>query len=785
MNLESLANTDIDSWTEDQFDPDESRSKHIYNEQDYELETENVATTTKSTAAEEYKVRYNVLRQMYEQRLRGLVTQMHSVYADTSRDAAVQALGNSDLTTVFQPLRRQEVIQEAIESDAEHSYRKAAHDLAKTESALHRAKRKIHDLKRQVKHTHHYERDLTTLRSQLNVTTTELEQLKNKTTTTGEEDEEEEEEDDNNSMENSSGASQKEMEDGNMESSKNDSDSCTSTERKEKENQKRKKKKKNKTKKLNKFQNSKNFKKKSKTSSSEHKTNNRKKRSRSPSNASFTSSDSDYASSSTQHIERHPSYITLSQNYMKMKSLLHNSESERLELRTKYIAIGKNVEQLIRTDQMQESDEVKRLSQKCTKLKTQMVNLVKKSKTTIRNCNLKITETNTKIENYNSNEKVLNEKINSFTNLSLHFEQEKEKVEATQNELNAAKIRITTLEQDLFTKSNAINHDLDTARIEAREEQATRLTDAEVRCAKLEGEIIRVRSEQDERIEVILQKVRLETQSKYEHLVEVKLNELKISHEKTTASHQHAKETEMNLRKTVNIKLKEISEDHIPIEQHATILRTKIESLESSHAMYITTLELEIERENTLKMNEMSNNIISQYSVTEAELSRNIVELENQMKDVQRTRDNAIENQKEERTLMLNMKTEYLEEKQTRETMQQHLKEAVNNLTRLKNIVLETKSKNKKMQMTVNECEKNLNSSTETMKNKLKSKDEQHRTDLILLEEVRLQYTRAMTRSDGYEQTINEKITEITSLKNTIQNKDNENSVSDIENVKS
>ena len=77
MNLESLANTDIDSWTEDQFDPDESRSKHIYNEQDYELETENVATTTKSTAAEEYKVRYNVLRQMYEQRLRGLVTQMH------------------------------------------------------------------------------------------------------------------------------------------------------------------------------------------------------------------------------------------------------------------------------------------------------------------------------------------------------------------------------------------------------------------------------------------------------------------------------------------------------------------------------------------------------------------------------------------------------------------------------------------------------------------------------------------------------------------------------------
>ena len=152
------------------------------------------------------------------------------------------------------------------------------------------------------------------------------------------------------------------------------------------------------------------------------------------------------------------------------------------------------------------------------------------------------------------------------------------------------------------------------------------------------------------------------------------------------------------------------------------------------------------------------------------------MELENQMKDVQRTRDNAIENQKEERTLMLNMKTEYLEEKQTRETMQQQLKEAANNLTRLKNIVLETKSKNKKLQMTINECEKNLNTSTETMKNKLKSKDEQHRTDLILLEEVRLQYTRAMTRSDGYEQTINEKITEITSLKNTIQNKDNENS---------
>jgi hypothetical protein len=51
-------------------------------------------------------------------------------------------------------------------------------------------------------------------------------------------------------------------------------------------------------------------------------------------------------------LERHPLYVALKSKSERAGKLLAQSERERLELRQKYVAIGQNVEQLIKTDAM-------------------------------------------------------------------------------------------------------------------------------------------------------------------------------------------------------------------------------------------------------------------------------------------------------------------------------------------------------------------------------------------------------------------------------------------------
>jgi len=64
-------------------------------------------------------------------------------------------------------------------------------------------------------------------------------------------------------------------------------------------------------------------------------------------------------------------------------------------------------------------------------------------------------------------------------------------------------------------------------------------------------------------------------------------------------SHDKAKETEERLRLQVGTRLREIAEDHISIEQHTDIVRTKLESLQSEQQRELDNLTLELERETT------------------------------------------------------------------------------------------------------------------------------------------------------------------------------------------
>ena len=334
------------------------------------------ASSSSSSAADEYKVRYNVLREMYEQRLRGLVTQMHSVYADTTRDAAVQALGDSAATLPFQQLRRQEVVQEAIESDAEHSYRKVAHNLAKTESQLHKANQKIQDLKRQVRHLNDHDEG-NGKRAQL-----ELRQHKKSTrrrTATRRPPHKghkghhgsEGSEDSSRAGEQDSMLSSKDSEEENDHSSTAEEESKEGGRKNVKLN-----------KRLDRMEHLLERVVVTKaqssgggsggTSSSEQKNNSRKNstrhgRSRSgSSNQGFISTEDEddelkKAGEEDRNIEHHPLYVAMVTKVNHAKRLLAQSEQERLELRSKYIAIGQNVEQLIRTDSIAENNEIVRL----------------------------------------------------------------------------------------------------------------------------------------------------------------------------------------------------------------------------------------------------------------------------------------------------------------------------------------------------------------------------------------------------------------------------------------
>ena len=67
----------------------------------------------------------------------------------------------------------------------------------------------------------------------------------------------------------------------------------------------------------------------------------------------------------------------------------------------------------------------------------------------------------------------------------------------------------------------------------------------------------------------------------------------------TCRSHDKAKETEERLRLQVGTRLREIAEDHISIEQHTDIVRTKLESLQSEQQRELDNLTLELERETT------------------------------------------------------------------------------------------------------------------------------------------------------------------------------------------
>ena len=307
---------------------------------------------------------------------------------------------------------------------------------------------------------------------------------------------------------------------------------------------------------------------------------------------------------------------------------------------------------------------------------------------------------------------------------------------------------------DLFSSTNSI-------RIEAREEHAVRLTDAEVRCAKLEAELVRVRAEQDERIKLVVNTAQLEAQRRYEVIVERKLNDLKQAHEKTISSHEHAKLTEDTLREQVGQRLKNIAENHIPIEQHSEIIRTKLDTLAAEHDREIAQINVENEHDSQTKLEEQHYQLRAEFNVKEAELQRTLAERDIEIKDLQSSRDTSTNDANEERKVMLSIKESLMEETTVREKMQAHLKEAGMNLTRLKTIVTAERKKRIEAEAKIKEEKDRRRDEEHTMVQELKKRESNHQNDKQLLESSRTQLVRATGRIAQLEEVVEMKTRDV------------------------
>ena len=151
-------------------------------------------------------------------------------------------------------------------------------------------------------------------------------------------------------------------------------------------------------------------------------------------------------------------------------------------------------------------------------------------------------------------------------------------------------------------------------------------------------------------------------------------------------------------------------------------------------------------------MEEQHHQLRAEFSVAEAELKRTIAERETDVREMERGRDSALEDAKEERRVMLSIKEQMIEETNTREEMTTHLKEAGNNLLRLKSIVTSERDKRIRAEQKFKEVSDRRHDEEQEMKRELQQREEQHKSDLILLEEVRTQHRRSTHRADTSEE---------------------------------
>jgi hypothetical protein len=111
----------------------------------------------------------------------------------------------------------------------------------------------------------------------------------------------------------------------------------------------------------------------------------------------------------------------------------------------------------------------------------------------------------------------------------------------------------------------------------------------------------------------------------------------------------------------VGQRLKNIAENHIPIEQHSEIIRTKLDTLAAEHDREIAQINVENEHDSQTKLEEQHYQLRAEFNVKEAELQRTLAERDIEIKDLQSSRDTSTNDANEERKVMLSIKESLME----------------------------------------------------------------------------------------------------------------------------
>ena len=140
---------------------------------------------------EQFKDRYNKLKEIYEARLKSLSTQVRETYLAVVHDDAITAMQDSDVTSPFIMERSQEIAEASLNTEREKSFQALAGEVAKKDADIKHLKRhnerlseEIDNLQQQVSRIPYLESELEASKKRLKVT---KEKLKNYIEKQGEE----------------------------------------------------------------------------------------------------------------------------------------------------------------------------------------------------------------------------------------------------------------------------------------------------------------------------------------------------------------------------------------------------------------------------------------------------------------------------------------------------------------------------------------------------------------------------------------------------------------------
>ena len=390
------------------------------------------------------------------------------------------------------------------------------------------------------------------------------------------------------------------------------------------------------------------------------------------------------------------------------QSLLQESEKERLEIRNKYLSIGKKMETIVTSEQEDMSRLEEKYREKLKRAKAKLLENGANAKDLVRNHRQKVSELR----------KALEMKQQEISDMKLQHQQElhehKTDNEGTLKILSQMEVALANANEKISVHEGAktdlisLRTELDMAKLRLQDEPRRleeavrqrsetyerRISEMQVEIAKLEGEMKLQRSQQGQtkaQIEIAQERhvaeVKEELQQKYQGLIEAKLKELAAAQSDAREMNAKAKAREDKLREQVNRRLSDIQKDYITQEQHEEILRTKLNELRSELKAKYRSETVRKQTNMSAQLSDKGRELETNFRVAENRMQQQIVTLEREKAEAVEQKIQLENQNSSDRKMLVEFQERVQQEKQVNEKLVNHLEEASQNIGHLTQMV--------------------------------------------------------------------------------------------------